>query len=125
MLNRMRRVSTALLVFALTLLVGLSAHAQGGFGSVPNVGLPTAPLEQLILNIINTALILAGVIALGFLVYGGFRYITSRGDEGEVQEAKNTIVYAVVGLVVLGIAAAIVNFVIQAVTGAGFFGGFF
>lgn len=122
MLSRRRRIPTALSFFVSALLFGQNAHAQGGFnsGSVPNVGLPAAPLEQLILNIINAALILAGVIALGFLVYGGFRYLASRGDETEVTAAKNTIVYAVIGLVVLGIAAAIVNFVIDAVLGGGF-----
>lgn len=95
----------------------LPVVARGQFepGAAEEVGLPSTPLPLLISSIINTALILAGVVALGFLVYGGFRYITSRGDEGEVESAKDTITYAVVGLVVLGIAAAIINFVVRAV----------
>lgn len=94
-----------------------AAAQQFGPGAAKQVGLPNAPLEQLILNIVNFALILAAVVALGFLVYGGFRYITSRGDEREVESAKDTITYAVVGLVVIGIAAAIVKFVVGAVLG--------
>ncbi|MDP3685911.1 MAG: pilin [bacterium] len=102
----------------LGMVLPLAAEAQQfGPGAAKQVGLPDAPLEQLILRIINTALILAAVVALGFLVYGGFRYITSRGDEREVESAKDTITYAVIGLVVLGIAAAIVNFVVGAVLG--------
>lgn len=89
-------------------------------GAATEVELPAAPLPILILGIVNTALIIAAVTALAFLVYGGFRYITSRGDEGDIEAAKNTIVYAVVGLVVLGVAAALVNFVILSVTGGCF-----
>lgn len=82
----------------------------GGFvqGYLP----PARDLPATIIGIINFVLILVGVLALAFLVYGGFRYITSRGEEDDVQVAKDTIVYAVIGIVVVGIAAAVVNFVI-------------
>lgn len=97
----------------------IAARAQQGkdFGYLPNPGLPGAPLEELILTIINFVLILVGVLALAFLVYGGFRYIVSRGEESEVAIAKQMITNAVIGIVVIGIAAAVVKFVVQAVTG--------
>ncbi len=96
-------------------------YAQGelrrGLNAAQRVGLPDEELPDLILRIINWSLTLAAVIALGFIVYGGFRYIISRGEERDVENAKNTITYAVIGLVVLGIAALLVNFVISAVLG--------
>ena len=46
------------------------------------------------------------------LIIGGFRYVVSQGDQQQVQSAKNTILYAVVGIVVAILAYAAVNFVI-------------
>lgn len=101
-----------------TLLGVPTAWAQFKINVQPQqVGLPGEELGALIIRIINASLILVAVVALGFLVYGGFRYITSRGDEQEVQAAKQTITYAIIGIVVIGIAAAIVTFVVGGVVG--------
>lgn len=91
--------------------------AGGVFGEsvVQGYGPPARDLPNTILNVINFVLLLVGVLALAFLVYGGFLYITSHGEEDKVTEAKETITNAVIGIVVLGIAAAVVNFVIGAV----------
>lgn len=72
-------------------------------------------LPDTIMVIINYALTIVGVIALAYIVYGGFLYITAHGDSNQVDTAKNIIVYAVIGIVVIGVAAAIVNFVVGAV----------
>ena len=77
-------------------------------------GLPGGKLPDLIAGVVKTALVVVAVIALASIVYGGFRYITSRGDEREVEEAKNIITYAVIGILVIGLAYAIVSFVINA-----------
>ncbi len=90
------------------------AHAQFDPGAAQEVGLPGG-LPDLILGVINTVLILAAVAALGFIVYGGFMYITARGDDQAVEAAKGSITNAVIGLVVIGVAAAIVNFVLFAI----------
>lgn len=90
-----------------------TAYADFTPGAAADVKLP-GDLPKLILGVINTAIVLAGVMTLGYLVYGGFRYLTSRGDEDDTRTAKNTITYAIVGLVVIAIAAAIVNFVFGA-----------
>jgi hypothetical protein len=47
------------------------------------------------------------------LIYGGFKYITSGGDESGAKSARNTIIYAVVGLVIVALAQFIVKFVIN------------
>jgi len=59
------------------------------------------------------------VIAAVMLVIGGVRYIISQGDEGQTEKAKNTILYALIGLIVIGLSAVIVNFVLGSVSGRG------
>ncbi len=68
--------------------------------------------DVLIKNVINGILFVLGMIAVIMIVIGGIRYTTSNGDSGQVKSAKDTILYAVVGLVVAILAFAIVNFVV-------------
>lgn len=63
-------------------------------------------------NITNAALFLIGAVSVLMLIYGGIRYTTSGGNAKSVTDAKNTILYAIVGIVVALLAFAIVNFVI-------------
>lgn len=100
-------------------LLPLLVHAQGGLiGVPPPTGTAQGDLPQVILRIINYVLAIVGVIALAYLVYGGFMYITSAGNEDKVEVAKTIIISSVIGVVVIGVAAAIVNFVIRGVGGA-------
>jgi hypothetical protein len=64
---------------------------------------------KIVINLLLTAL---GIIAVIMIVIGGVRYSTSQGDSGGLKSAKDTIVYAVVGLVVAMLSFAIVNFVV-------------
>ena len=64
-------------------------------------------------SVINVLLYFAGTIAVIVIVVGGIRYITSDGDPGAASKAKNTIIYALVGLVVAVMAYAIVNFILD------------
>jgi len=70
-------------------------------------------LKGFIKTIVNILLFVLGAIAVIMIIIGGIRYTTSNGDSGQVSSAKNTILYAVVGLVVAILAYAIVNFVID------------
>lgn len=63
-------------------------------------------------TVVNTMLFILGIIAVIMIVIGGIRYVVSGGDSSAITGAKNTILYAVVGLVVAILAYAIVNFVI-------------
>lgn len=60
----------------------------------------------------NTMLFAIGVVAVIMLIVGGFKYIFSSGDSKNVTSAKDTILYAVVGIVVALLAYAIVNFIL-------------
>lgn len=59
---------------------------------------------------------IVGIIAVVMIIVGGIRYITSGGDSGNVTAAKNTILYAVIGLVVVALAQVIVQFVLKRFT---------
>lgn len=63
--------------------------------------------------IVNVLLFIIGAIAVIMLIYGGIRYVVSGGDASAVTAAKNTILYAIVGIIVALLAYAIVNFVVS------------
>lgn len=76
-------------------------------------------IQTLAGNIVNIFSIVIGAVAIIMLLYGGFRYITSGGDSGRVGNAKNTLLYAIIGLVIVALAQLIVNFVLGAASNAG------
>lgn len=70
-------------------------------------------------KITNTVLYIVGIIAVIMLIIGGIRYVISGGDAKKVTDAKNTILYAIIGLVIAFFAYAIVNFVISSLPSSG------
>lgn len=89
--------------------------AQGLSGIQPFAGTAQSNLPTAVTNVVNVLLILAGLVAGIYLIIGGVQYITSGSDTAGQDKAKNRILYAVIGLIVIGIAAAIVNFVVGAI----------
>lgn len=83
-----------------------SAKGRGQNDSLTNV-------FQIVTNIL---LFLVGAVAVIMLVIGGLRYVTSNGDQNAVTGAKNTIMYAIIGIVVAFLAYAAVNFVVAQLT---------
>lgn len=73
-------------------------------------------VDQIVEQIINILSLVVGVVAVVMIIIGGFKYVTSGGDSGNVTGAKNTILYAVVGLVVVALAQVIVRFVVDRAT---------
>ena len=69
-------------------------------------------------QVTNTVLYIVGIVSVVMLIYGGLRYVISGGDSKKVTDAKNTILYAIIGLIISILAFAIVNFVINAITGS-------
>lgn len=67
-------------------------------------------------TIVNILLYIIGAIAVIMLIIGGIRYVTSGGDSAAVTGAKNTILYAIIGIIVAILAYAIVNFVLTSLT---------
>ena len=64
-------------------------------------------------TVANILLFIVGAVAVIMLIIGGLRYVTSNGDQNAVTGAKNTIMYAIIGIVVAFLAFAAVNFVID------------
>jgi hypothetical protein len=70
-------------------------------------------------TISNILIFLIGAIAVIMLIYGGLQYVISSGDSKRVESAKNTILYAIIGIVVAILAYAIVGFVTGALSPGG------
>lgn len=75
-------------------------------------------VNDLIADIINVFSVIVGIVAVIMIIYGGFRYIVSGGDSGNVTTAKNTILYAIIGLLIVAFAQFVVKFILgRAVNG--------
>ena len=69
-------------------------------------------LPDTIITILNVVITVTGLLAVIFIIIGGVHYMTSAGDSNKVKKAKDTILYAVIGLIICVLSFAIVNFVI-------------
>ena len=79
---------------------------------------PGQTLDSTVKTVINVLSLIAGAAAVVMIIIGGFRYVTSAGSPEATKGAKNTILYALVGLVVVAVAQVIVHFVLKNVTDA-------
>ena len=95
-----------------------------GLLSLPRMALAQAPweptiqpeqetLDELIRLGLNTAIIFAAVVAVAFLIFNGFKYMTAAGDTAKTEEAQKGIANALIGLVIALVAAVLVNFVLN------------
>jgi Type IV secretion system pilin len=78
---------------------------------IGNCASKTPTLDQAIPNVLTILFGLIGGLSLVFLIYGGLRYVISRGDPAQIKAAKETITYAVVGIVLAIAAGTIVAFI--------------
>lgn len=123
----MNRIKLA--VIAISIMVGGAALVPSGLsmaqspadevqrgvnGIGGNEGTNSRPIGPMIKTAINVLLFIIGTLAVIMIIFGGLKYVTSRGEASEITSARNTILYAVVGLVVAILAYAIVDFVVNA-----------
>jgi len=125
-------VSSAMLVLPLTVPAAVYAAAGGGScqGISKGIGAgagststqpvncggdqsTTNQLGKLAEQAVTLFSFIVGAIAVIMIIYGGFRYITSGGDSNSVGAAKNTLIYAIVGLIIVALAQIIVRFVLN------------
>lgn len=90
-----------------------SGSSGAGAVNCSNTGVAGSSLAKDAKTIVQLFSILVGVVSVVMIIYGGFRYITSGGDSGRVGNAKNTLIYAIVGLVIVALAQLIVHFVLN------------
>ncbi len=87
------------------------------FGGTASGQTETAILGA-IRSVVNSILTLVGIIAVIFVIIGGVRYITSQGDESAAAQAKLTVIYAVLGIVIVILSSVLINMIILS-TGGG------
>ena len=98
---------------------GLNAGASAGFKGTAcdntSAGVDNGNgLAAFAKTAVNVMSLIVGVLAVLMIVYGGLRYVTSGGSSEGVGNAKNVIIYAIIGLVIVALAQAIVHFVLNA-----------
>ncbi len=115
-----RLKKTIKLVSTLGLFFPLVVMAQNGL-QVPTkpLGLPGDPggnrATSTLLTLIQVGLGVVGLLSVGFLIYGGFQYITSGGNDELAEAGKKTITNAIIGLVVVILSYVIVTVIIKAI----------
>lgn len=109
----------ALLCLSTSRVLASALSVQEGAEAARADGMPAELIGDngVFSRLTNTILLIVGLISVIMLVYGGLRYILSGGDSKKVTDAKNTILYAIIGLIISLLAFAIVNFVLNSVVG--------
>lgn len=121
-------LSTAILVLApmvATSLVSADANisnnvcsgtdlqlTQGGSSNCSSDTSGTDKINGIVNTVVNLFSWIVGVVAVIMIIVGGFRYITSGGDSAKVGTAKTTIIYAIIGLIIVALAQIVVKFVL-------------
>lgn len=103
-------------IFAIATVANVSALTlQEGAQSAQCDGCPTNLFGEtgVFRQITNVILYIVGIIAVIMLIIGGIKYVVSGGDSKKVTDAKNTVLYAIIGLIICFFSFAIVNFVIS------------
>lgn len=108
-------------ISGLALAVPAPAYASakseicGGVGAAQGQGCVNSNnrITQTIRNIVGLFSVIIGIVAVIMIVIAGFKYITAGGDSGSIQSAKNTLIYAIVGLIIVAMAQYIVQFVLH------------
>lgn len=95
---------------------------QSGLNSIYNVfpkgGIASSlTASGLIINIIKVLLFLSGMVAVLFVIVGGFWYITASGNEEQAEKGKTTLVNAIIGIIVVVLSYVIVNVIVNLVGG--------
>jgi len=99
-----KRIAFATMVFpAIALAIPTAVDPVEGSANVT--------LSDLLQNVINYILAISAGIAVLFLIVGGIKYIASQGNEESIESAKHTILYSIIGLLVIVLSFVIVTFI--------------
>ena len=93
-----------------SLCQGVTSVTGGGGCSAQS---DNSGLNKILTLVINIFSFIVGFVAVLMIIIGGFKYITSGGDSNNISSAKNTLIYALVGLVIVVLAQVLVRFVIN------------
>lgn len=71
----------------------------------------------IVLNVIEMALFVVGFMAVGFIIFGGFQFLTGGSNPGQIEKARKTILNAVIGLAISMAAIGITNLIFRIING--------
>lgn len=95
----------------------IQCGANGASGqSSPDTTKPASSFNEILTSGLNLLSAAAGIAAVVMIVIGGFKFITSSGKEDKIKSARTSIMYAVIGLVIVALAQIIVQFVLNKAT---------
>ncbi len=121
----LKNVKPSLLIIALSVssfilspLAGAQSPLQNGVDSAKGSGQPVQLFgaDGIFTTATNMLLFIIGALSVIMIIVGGIRYVVSGGNSAQVTAAKNTILYAIVGLVVAFLAYAAINFLLGSLT---------
>ena len=121
-----------LMLTAFTLAVAVAPHTLAFDGTITGGAEAARGSDQtadlfgatgVFKTITNVLLYVLGAISVIMIIIGGLRYVVSGGNSTNVTAAKNTILYAIVGVIIAILSYAIINFVLGSFTGGGTGGG--
>lgn len=92
---------------------GLNGKLSGDCQPDGNAGQGTDDISDIMTLIVNVISIIVGFISVIMIIWGGMKYVTSGGESNKITSAKNTILYALIGLVIVALAQFIVRFVLK------------
>lgn len=119
MQKRLAAIFGSLLAF----LLALPAHAQllDNLGSAGETGFGASqpkPIAETVAAIINSALGLLGIIVVALMVYAGFLWMTARGNEQNIEKAREILTQCIIGAIILLTSYAITRFVVNSLVAA-------
>lgn len=123
----MKKLISILTSFSTLSFFATPAFAQGinintcPGGNFNALCLNASDIGKVITNGINFLFVVAAMLALVFLVIGGVKWLTSQGEKEGVNKARETIVAAIVGLVIIFLSYLIVNFILNLFAGVSLF----
>lgn len=117
-MKNIQKFASLITLFAMIVMLAVPFVASAQF-TVPNIGSNTklpgdSTASEFVIRIINILLAIAALIAVIYLIIGGFRYITAAGNEENAEAAKKTITNAIIGIVVIILAFVIVRVIANA-----------
>lgn len=102
----MKKITNFLPAFAVWAADDISILPTDRWGDLGNL-----TIQGVVSGLIRLVLVLVSLIFFAILIWGGVRWISSKGDKGEVENARNQITHALIGLAIVFVAWAIVKLI--------------
>ena len=111
-------IAVLVMVFALTALPALASVLDVGLNYGTATGLGSTDIRTGVMSVIRVLLGFLGIIAIILVLYGGFLWMTSAGNEEKVSQAKKIITGGIIGLIIIFVSYALASFVVTQIMSA-------